>query len=76
MSPAIKQVKRSCQARWNKAVALSSTISDTMQSRDPLTVEGTTIHDLRDEINDLVQAFHEFNAYRNSYESIRGKKFP
>ena len=61
------------RARWNMLRRTIETMRLTL-ALDPDDVYGVTIDDLRSQAWDVEQSFHEFNAYRNAYGTVTGRK--
>lgn len=58
------QLRRARRACYNRAKRAAETLLGLM-AQDPDDVEGVTVGDMRDEVEAVVQAFHEFSAYHN-----------
>lgn len=65
-----KEIRRSYRARWNRVARIASQIKDQMVSVDPDSVDGDQIASLRSYVEDATKCFHEFNAYKNSYDAF------
>lgn len=58
------QLRRARRASYNRARAAAERLT-VLMAQDPDDVEGVTVGDMRDEVEAVVQAFHEFSAYHN-----------
>lgn len=70
----VQSIRKALRARWNLTRREAVAIATAIESADPETVDGETLAELRDRCENLLQAFHEANAYRNSYDIIRERK--
>lgn len=66
-----EEIRRMYRASWNKVVQSVAHLRQGMNGVDPDHVEGVEIDDLRNEVIEIQQRFHEFNAYRNAYAALR-----
>lgn len=64
-----KVIRKAYRARWNKVIRSARFLIERMEGVDPDSALGEEIDDLRSTVEDITQCFHEFNAYKNAYES-------
>lgn len=64
----LRRSRRACYNRLRASVNRLRALTE----RDPDDVEGVTVGDMRDEVEAVVQAFHEFSAYHNVSNWRRG----
>ena len=66
-----RRTRKAMRARWNKMVRATEHLMVLLAAHNPESIEGVEIADLRDEVEGITQAFHEFSAYNNSYQLAR-----
>jgi hypothetical protein len=60
------QLRRSMRAQYNAAKFAAHRLLDILDYEDPDTIAGVTIGDMRDEVEAITKAGHEFSAYYNA----------
>lgn len=58
------QLRRARRACYNRARNAAERLT-VLMAQDPDDVAGVTVGDMRDEVEAVTQAFHEFSAYHN-----------
>lgn len=64
------EIRRSYRASFNATRRAASALLEQMRVADPDHMEGVFIGDMRDEAEAITKSFHEFSAYRNSFDAI------
>jgi hypothetical protein len=64
-------IRKAYRARWNKVVRSAKFLIERMDGVNPDLALGEDIDDLRSTVEDITQCFHEFNAYKNAYETMQ-----
>jgi hypothetical protein len=60
-----RQVERSMIARYRQAFKHAGNIASLLDGSEPSKLSAGQMQELRDELDQLSQCVHEFNAYRN-----------
>lgn len=63
-----RNLKRSMLARYRQAFKHAGDIAALIDGKSPSELTTEDMANLRQDVNDLCQCVHEFNAYRNAVE--------
>jgi hypothetical protein len=66
----LNTLRRSYRARWNRAAVEAEEIAKALRASDPDHATGELLSDVRDRVENLMQCFHEANAYLNAHSIV------
>ena len=64
------RLRRSMRAQYNAAKQAAVRLLAILETENPDTITGVTIGDMRDEVEAITKAGHEFSAYHNALSAF------